>query len=37
MTDELEIPVDLLEKDPLDLAESDEDINKIVEYLKATR
>ena len=35
--EELQIPVDLLEKDPLELAESDEDINKIIDYLKATR
>jgi hypothetical protein len=35
--EELQIPVDLLEKDPLELAENDEDINKIVEYLRATR
>ena len=34
---ELEIPVELLEKDPLELAESDEDINEIVKYLRATR
>ena len=35
--EELQIPVDLLEKDPLELAENDEDINKIIDYLKATR
>ena len=35
--EELQIPVDLLEKDPLELAESDEDINKSIDYLKATR
>ena len=34
---ELEIPVELLEKDPLELAESDEDRNEIVKYLRATR
>ena len=33
--EELQIPVDLLEKDPLELAENDEDINKIIDYLKA--
>jgi len=34
---ELEIPTELLEKDPIDLAENDDDINKIVTYLRATR
>ena len=34
---ELEIPTELLEKDPLELAENDNDINKIVTYLRATR
>ena len=34
---ELEIPTELLEKDPLELAENDDDINKIVTYLRATR
>ena len=34
---ELEIPVELLEKDPIELAENDNDINKIVTYLRATR
>ena len=35
--DELVIPVDLLDKDPLELAESEEDIQIIVTYLRATR
>jgi|TARA_R110001592_G_scaffold18825_2_gene77966 hypothetical protein len=35
--DELVIPVDLLDKDPLELAESEEDIQTIVTYLRATR
>ena len=34
---ELEIPTELLEKDPIELAENDDDINKIVTYLRATR
>ena len=34
---ELEIPVELLEKDPIELAENDNDINKIITYLRATR
>ena len=34
---ELEIPIELLEKDPIELAENDNDINKIVTYLRATR
>tara|TARA_R110000765_G_scaffold339250_1_gene429396 strand:- start:384 stop:626 length:243 start_codon:yes stop_codon:yes gene_type:complete len=34
---ELEIPIDLLDKDPLELAESEEDIQTIVTYLRATR
>ena len=34
---ELEIPTELLEKDPLELAENDDDINEIVKYLRATR
>ena len=34
---ELEIPVELLEKDPIELAENDNDINKIVTYLRAPR
>ena len=34
---ELEIPIELLEKDPMELAENDNDINKIVTYLRATR
>ena len=37
MTDELEIPVDLLEMNPLELAENDDHIKTIVEYLKSTR
>ena len=35
--EELTIPIDLLEKDPLELAESEEDIQTIVTYLRATR
>ena len=35
--DELVIPVDLLDKDPLELAESEEDIQTIITYLRATR
>jgi len=35
--EELTIPVDLLDKDPLELAESEEDIQTIVTYLRATR
>ena len=34
---ELEIPVELLEKDPIELAENDNDRNEIVKYLRATR
>ena len=34
---ELEIPTELLEKDSIELAENDNDINKIVTYLRATR
>ena len=34
---ELEIPIELLEKDPLELAENDDDINEIIKYLRATR
>ena len=34
---ELEIPTELLEKDPLELAENDDDINEIVIYLRGTR
>ena len=34
---EIEIPTELLEKDPMELAESQQDIDKIIEYLKATR
>ena len=34
---ELEIPTELLEKDPIELAENDNDINEIVKYLRATR
>ena len=37
MSDELEIPVDLLEMNPLELAENDDHIKTIVEYLKSTR
>ena len=37
MSDELEIPVDLLEMKPLELAENDDHIKTIVEYLKSTR
>ena len=29
---ELEIPTELLEKDPLELVENDDDINEIVKY-----
>ena len=35
--EELTIPVDLLDKDPLELAESEEDIQTIITYLRATR
>jgi|TARA_R110000803_G_scaffold82050_1_gene148003 hypothetical protein len=35
--EELSIPMDLLDKDPLQLAESEEDIQTIVTYLRATR
>ena len=35
--EELTIPVDLLDKDPLELAENEEDIQTIVTYLRATR
>ena len=34
---ELEIPTELLEKDPIELAENDDDINEIIKYLRATR
>jgi|TARA_R100000656_G_C3871705_1_gene112329 hypothetical protein len=34
---ELEIPTELLEKDPIELAENDHDINEIIRYLRATR
>jgi len=34
---EIEIPTELLEKDPMELAESQQDIDKIIEYLKHTR
>tara|TARA_R100000664_G_scaffold33080_1_gene49286 strand:- start:509 stop:733 length:225 start_codon:yes stop_codon:yes gene_type:complete len=34
---DIEIPTELLEKDPMELAESQQDIDKIIEYLKATR
>ena len=34
---ELEIPIELLEKDPIELAENDDDINEIIKYLRATR
>ena len=34
---ELEIPTELLEKDPIELAENDNDINEIIKYLRATR
>ena len=34
---EIEIPTELLEKDPMELAENQQDIDKIIEYLKATR
>ena len=37
MSEELEIPTDLLEKDPLELAESQQDIDRIIEYLQRTR
>ena len=35
--EELTIPIDLLDKDPLELAESEEDIQTIITYLRATR
>ena len=34
---DVEIPTELLEKDPMELAESQQDIDKIIEYLKHTR
>jgi hypothetical protein len=34
---ELEIPTELLEKNPMELAENDDDINEIIKYLRATR
>ena len=34
---EIEIPTELLEKDPMELADNQQDIDKIIEYLKATR
>ena len=34
---EIEIPTELLEKDSVELSNDDVAINKIVEYLKATR
>ena len=37
MSEELEIPTELLEKDPLELAESQQDIDRIIEYLQKTR
>ena len=37
MSEELEIPTELLEKDPMELADNQQDIDKIIEYLKATR
>jgi hypothetical protein len=37
MSEELEIPTELLEKDPLELAESQQDIDRIIEYLQRTR
>lgn len=36
-TNELEIPTELLEKDPLELAENQQDIDTIIDYLKVTR
>ena len=35
--EELVIPTELLEKDPVELAESDKDIKTIIAYLKKTR
>ena len=34
---DIEIPTELLEKDPMELADNQQDIDKIIEYLKATR
>ena len=34
---EIEIPTELLEKDPMELADNQQYIDKIIEYLKATR
>jgi hypothetical protein len=34
---EIEIPTELLEKDPNELAENQESIDKIINYLKLTR
>jgi len=36
-TETIEIPTELLEKDSVELANDDVAINKIIEYLKATR
>jgi hypothetical protein len=36
-TETIEIPTELLEKDSIELANDDVAINKIIEYLKATR
>lgn len=36
-TETIEIPTELLEKDAVELSNDDISINKIVEYLKATR
>ena len=33
MSEELEIPTELLEKDPMELADSQKDIDTIIEYL----
>jgi|TARA_R100000781_G_scaffold114803_1_gene87004 hypothetical protein len=35
--EELVIPTELLDKDPIELAENDEDINTIISYLQKTR
>ena len=35
--EELTIPTELLEKDPIELAKSDKDIKTIIAYLKKTR
>ena len=37
MSEELEIPTELLEKDPMELADSQKDIDTIIEYLQKTR